>query len=86
MLIDHFYILGIVRRQAEAVGTQKESLLWSLVLEGRMNVDTEVGVHTKKGWRGGNRTLRQFKTMVLTSLTNREGMFIMENTGNNKRK
>ena len=35
MLIDQFYILGIVR-QSEVVRTQKESLPWSLVLEGMM--------------------------------------------------
>ena len=51
MLIDQFYILGIVRRQSEAVRTQKESLPWSLVLEGRMNVDIEVGTEIRKGWR-----------------------------------
>ena len=57
MLIDQFYILGIVR-QSEVVRTQKESLPWSLVLEGRMTVDTEVGTEIRKGWREGNRTLR----------------------------
>ena len=51
VLIDQFYILGIVRRQSEAVRTQKESLPWSLVLEGRMNVDIEVGTEIRKGWR-----------------------------------
>ena len=57
VLIDQFYILGIVR-QSEVVRTQKESLPWSLVLEGRMTVDTEVGTEIRKGWREGNRTLR----------------------------
>lgn len=46
-------------------------------------MDVDLG----EGWRGGNGNLRQFSPMASTSLAKlRRNIFIIENTGNNKRK
>lgn len=82
-----YYILDIIRKQCEEIRIRKESLSQSLILEGRMDVVAMMDVDLGEGWREGNRNLRQFRPMASTSLAKlKRNIFIIENTGNNKRK